>query len=220
MPTQPSYYTFKDMNYPGCPSIAQWHFCAIFLQGSKRAKDSGADIRPFLPLPPPHIQNIFSPYLRWSQKWSNLMSQGLISAHGLRNWNPVFTPVVLFFIFGDEGCRATVTCATAKSSLDTPDYYPLNFWSQKDRQKATHTNCTGGLKKYLQTVLREFWAVMPDSHSRMRINSGIIPFVAGIEITMCIHELQIPSPGKIWHRSDQTKPQGTPLKHTQHEGLS
>ncbi len=40
---------------------------------------------PTLPL----MQNIFSPDLFWSKKWSNLISRGLISAHGLRNWNPV-----------------------------------------------------------------------------------------------------------------------------------
>ena len=34
------------------------------------------------------MQNIFSSHLHWSQKWSNLISQRLISGHGLRNWNP------------------------------------------------------------------------------------------------------------------------------------
>ncbi len=57
------------------------------IQGSKRAKASGADFKPFLPLPPPpplyakHFLTIFTLI-------SKMISQGLISAHGLRNWNP------------------------------------------------------------------------------------------------------------------------------------
>ncbi len=41
----------------------------------------------------PSGQNIFWSHLHWSKKWSNLISHGLISAHGLRNWNPVFESI-------------------------------------------------------------------------------------------------------------------------------
>ncbi len=48
---------------------------------------------------PHHPQNIFSSDLHWSKKWSNLICQGLISAHGLRNWNPDWGDKLQLFLW-------------------------------------------------------------------------------------------------------------------------
>ncbi len=48
--------------------------------------DRNSEIHFFNPYPP--CIN-FSTDLHWSQEWSNLVSKGLNSAHGLKSWNPV-----------------------------------------------------------------------------------------------------------------------------------